>query len=102
MAQFDSQIPDVELENQQTYQPPLPSHTSGQPKPDMPVPNPLPFLGMANALPRLKLKLTHYLWGHQTSYPTPQRRLLYSASLLLGSAEQWCRIISHLDCNILD
>ena len=61
----------------------------------MPVPNPLPFLGMANDLPRFKLKLTHDLWGHQTSYPTPQRRLLYSASLLLGAAEQW--LITHVD-----
>ena len=95
MAHFDSQIPDVELQNQQAYQPPSPSHTSGQPEPDMPVPNPLPFLGMANDLPRFKLKLTHYLWGHQTSYPTPQRRLLYSASLLLGAAEQW--LITHVD-----
>ena len=61
----------------------------------MPVPNPLPFLGVANDLPRFKLKLTHYLWGYQTSYPTPQRRLLYSASLLLGAAEQW--LITHVD-----
>ena len=100
MAQFDPQFPDVGLENQQTYQPPSPSHdshnnTSGQPEPDMPVPNPLPFLGVANDLPHFKLKLTHYLWGHQTSYPTPQRRLLYSASLLLGAAEQW--LITHVD-----
>ena len=100
MAQFDSQIPDVEFENQQTYQPPSPSydshtHTSRQSEPDMPIPNPLPFWGMANDLPRFKLKLTHYLWGHQTSYPTPQRRLLYSASLLLGAAEQW--LITHVD-----
>ena len=100
MAHFDSQIPDVGLENQQNYQPPSPSHdshnnTSGEPEPDMPVPNPLPFLGVANDLPRFKLKLTHYLWGHQTSFPTPQRRLLYSASLLLGAAEQW--LITHVD-----
>ena len=100
MAHFDSQIPDVGLENQQNYQPPSPSHdshnnTSGQPELDMPIPNPLPFLGVANDLPRFKLKLTHYLWGHQTSYPTPQRRLLYSASLLLGAAEQW--LITHVD-----
>ena len=61
----------------------------------MPVSNPLPFSGVANDLPRFKLKLTHYLWGHQTSYPTPQRRLLYSASLLSGAAEQW--LITHVD-----
>ena len=94
MAHFNSQIPDVGLKNQQNFQPPSPSHdfhnnTSRQLEPHMPVPNPLPFLGVANDLPRYKLKLTHYLWGHQTSYPTPQRRLLYSASLLLGAAEQW-------------
>ena len=86
--------------NQQTYQPPSPSHGSHNdilwhPEPDMPIPNPLPFSGVANDLPQFKLKLTHYLWGHQTSYPTPQRRLLYSASLLSGAAEQW--LITHVD-----
>ena len=98
MAHFDSQIPDVGLENQQNYQPPSPSHdfhNMEEPEPGMPVPNPLPFLGVANDLPRFKLKLTHYLWGHQTSYPTPQRHLLYCASLLLGAAEHW--LITHVD-----
>ena len=100
MAHFDSQIPNVGMGNQQNYQPPSPSHDSHdnipwQPQLDMLVPNPLPFSGVANDLPRFKLKLTHYLWGHQTSYPTPQRRLLYSASLLLGAAEQW--LITHVD-----
>ena len=50
---------------------------------------------MANDLSRFKLKLTHCLWGHQTSYSTLQRRLLYSASLLLGATEQL--LITHVD-----
>ena len=100
MAQFDAQIPDVGMGNHQNYQPPSSSHGSHddipwQPELDMPVPNPLPFSGVANDLPRFKLKLTHYLWGHQTSYPTPQRRLLYSANLLSEAAEQW--LITHVD-----
>ena len=41
----------------------------------------------SQSLPRFKLNLTHYLGGHQTSYATPQRRLLYSASLLSRAAK---------------
>ena len=58
------------------------------PKPDMHTPQPLSFSGDPNDLPRLKLKLTHYFWGHQTTHNTNGKQLLYAIGLLAGAADQ--------------
>ena len=59
-----AQIPPQQSQLPQQYPAPNP-HPVHIPKPDMHTPQPLPFSGDPNDLPRFKLKLTHYFWGHQ-------------------------------------
>ena len=39
--------------------------------------------------------MTHYFWGHQTTYNTNGKQLLYAVGLLAGAAEQW--LLTHID-----
>ena len=81
-----AQIPpqQSELPQQNPTPIPRPYHI---PEPDMHTPQPLPFSGDPNDLPRFKLKFTHYFWAHHTTYNTNSKQMLYAPGLLSGAAE---------------
>ena len=85
-------IPPPQPANPQQNPAPIPVHI---PEPDIHTPQPLSFSGDPNDLPRFKLKLTHYFWGHQTTYNTNGKQLLYAVGLLAGAAENW--LLTHID-----
>ena len=56
---------------------PLPNPAPPRPPPpNLPTPKPLPFLGDPTDFARFKLKLTHFFYNHQTSFPTPFTRVM--------------------------
>ena len=77
------EIPPPQPAHPQRNPAPIPVHI---PEPDIRTPQPLSFSGDPNDLPLLKLKLTHYFWGHQTTYNTNGKQLLYAVGLLAGAA----------------
>ena len=71
------------------------------PPPDLPTPHPLPFLGDPTDFARFKLKLTHFFYNHQTSFPTPFTRVMFTLTKLEGAADKWLLNHVHPDTNLL-
>ena len=69
--------------SQVSTNPSPPSH------PNLNLPQPPSFSGIASDLPDFKMKLFQFLHGNPHTYTTPQTQLLYAGSLLTGSASQW-------------
>lgn len=71
------------------------SFPSPSPHPNLKLPQPPPFSGLATELPEFKMKLSQFLRGSPHTYSTSESQLLYAGSLLTGSASQWYR--AHVD-----
>ena len=65
----------VQPQNQAPISNPTPPQP---PPPDLPTPEPLPFLGDPTDCSRFKLKLIHFFYNHQTSFPTPFTRVMFT------------------------
>ena len=80
---------------------PLPNPAPRKPPaPDLPTPAPLPFLGDPTDFARFKLKLTHFFYNHQTSFPTPFTRVMFTLTKLEGAARKWLINHVHPDTNL--
>ena len=81
---------------------PISNSTPPQPPPpDLPTPEPLPFLGDPTDFARFKLKLIHFFYNHQTSFPTPFTRVMFTLTKLEGAADKWLLNHVHPDTNLL-
>ena len=82
---------------QQPIQPPSPPSPPPPPpppvlllnRPNLNLPTPPTFSGKPSELPTFKLKLSQFLIGNHNTYTDSTSQLLYTGSLLSGSAFQW-------------
>ena len=76
-------------------------HPHNPPPPDLPTPEPIPFLGDPTNFARFKLKLIHFFYDHQTSFPTPFTRVMFTLTKLKRAADKWLLNHVHPDTNLL-
>ena len=65
------------------------------PQPNLNLPAPPSFSGLATDLAEFKMKMVQFLNGNPNTYTTSRTRLLYAGANFIGSANQWYR--THVD-----
>ena len=75
--------------------PPPPPPPFIPPQPNLNLPTPPSFSGLATELPEFKMKMCQFLNGYPHTYTTSRTQLLYAGHNLIGPASQWYR--AHVD-----
>ena len=68
------------------------------PQPNLNLPTPPSFTGLATELPEFKMKMFQFLNSNPHTYTTSRAQLLYAGHNLFGSVGQWYR--AHVDVGI--